>query len=112
MFHTQVEELINEFDELTPNYQLVVTRKGNMDKVEVKVEVSQIYSTAQELDKSLTKDFVSSNESLLALTNKLARKIKNNIGITMEVSLQSLEAIPRSSGGKLNRILDLRNKTN
>ena len=78
-------------------------------KVEVKVELSEKFSKAQTSNGVLTKEMISSNESLLLLTNKLANKIKNNIGITMQVSLQSYDKTPRSQGGKLNRILDLRN---
>ena len=109
LFHTQVEELINDCSELAPNYQLIVTRTGNMDRVEVKVELSNAYSNSQNITDKLTSEMVNESEKLLALSNKLAKKIKNNVGITMQISLHAYGEIPRSEGGKLNRIVDLRN---
>ena len=109
LFHTQVEELINDCTELAPNYQLIVTRKSTMDNVEVKVEISKKFSKAHNINGTLTKEMINESESLLTLTNKLSRKIKNSIGITMQVSLQPFGRIPKSDGGKLNRIIDLRN---
>ena len=39
LFPTQVEELLQDFDLLTPNYQLIVSRTGTLDQVELQVEV-------------------------------------------------------------------------
>ncbi|PCH76878.1 MAG: phenylacetate--CoA ligase [Flavobacteriaceae bacterium] len=109
LFHTQVEELINDFSELAPNYQLIITRKGSMDNVEVKVEVSENYYKEQRLNGDLLNtETIQNNENLTVLTKKLEKKIKNNIGITMRVKLQSCHQIPKSEGGKLSRIVDLR----
>lgn len=107
LFHTQVEELILDFDELVPNYQLVVTKQG-MDRVEVKVELSEKYGTAQNVYGSLTNEAINNSESLSLLTKELSKKIKDNIGITMTVSLMAHNQIPKSEGGKLSRIIDLR----
>jgi len=38
LFHTQVEEVIYQFPELSPNYRLIVEKKGAMDMVAVEVE--------------------------------------------------------------------------
>jgi phenylacetate-CoA ligase len=38
----------------------------------------------------------------------LQKKLKDNIGLTMKLIVSVPGAIPRSEGGKLNRILDLR----
>lgn len=91
LFHTQVEEVINDFEQLVPNYQLIVSREGNMDEVEVKVEMLP----NQEMDHS-------------ELKQKLVAKIKNTIGLSMKVHLERYGAIPRSQGGKLSRIVDKR----
>jgi phenylacetate-CoA ligase len=109
LFHTQVEELIHDFEELIPNYQLIVTRKGTMDKVEVKVELSEDFCKHQHINGNLTKETILENDQLMGITHKLIRKLKNNIGISMDVSLQAFNKIPKSEGGKLNRIIDLRN---
>ncbi len=108
LFHTQVEELINDFEELAPNYQLVVTKNSSMDKVEVKVELIENYSKSLNINSSLTTEMINANVKLIALTKKLEKRIKDNIGITMNVSLLNHNEIPKSQGGKLSRILDLR----
>jgi phenylacetate-CoA ligase len=90
LFHTQVEDVIQYFPELSPNYQLIVTREGNMDEVEVKVET------------------LSDKIEVAEVQSRLRKKIKDNIGLSMKISLQSSGSIPRSEGGKLSRIVDRR----
>jgi phenylacetate-CoA ligase len=41
--------------------------------------------------------------------NLLSQKIKNTIGLSMKIQLESIGSIPRSQGGKLSRIVDRRN---
>ncbi|MCB9283316.1 MAG: phenylacetate--CoA ligase [Lewinellaceae bacterium] len=93
LFHTQVEEVIQDFPDLSPYYQLVVTREGNMDEVEVRVE------TSPDVDHS---------ENLDGLRGGLRKKIKDNIGLSMKITLEEPGNIPRSEGGKLGRIVDKR----
>jgi len=91
LFHTQVEEVVQQFEELTPNYQLVVSKSGNMDAVQVKVEVDT--------------GVVPEDTDLAA---RVAERIKNTIGLSMDISLQAPGSIPRSQGGKLSRVVDIR----
>lgn len=91
LFYTQVEEVIQEMDFLVPNYQLVVSRVGTMDKVKVRVEVKSGVDP-------LNEDF----------KNQLLSKIKNTIGLSMEIQLEAPESIPGSEGGKLKRVIDQR----
>ena len=97
LFHTQVEDVIQYFHQLSPNYQLVVTREGNMDEVEVRLEVKE--SAAQVLG---------SASAHRDLQGHIVKKIKDNIGLTMKITLEGPGSIPRSEGGKLNRIIDKR----
>ncbi|MEM8888544.1 MAG: AMP-binding protein [Bacteroidota bacterium] len=91
LFHTQVEEVIHSFEALSPNYRLIVNREGNMDRVKVEVEGKNgMQVGAADLQK------------------ELIAKIKNTIGLSMAVEIKEPHAIPRSQGGKLSRILDLR----
>jgi len=91
LFYTQVEEVIQEFDFLSPNYQLIVDKKGAMDRVKVAVEVQPGLEMTY-------------REYSLALSEK----IKNTIGLSMHIDLKTPGSIPRSKGGKLSRIVDLR----
>lgn len=89
--------------EIAPAYQLLVSRDKTMDEVEVKVELDKNY---QHLLRQKGRD--SQKESLEALQKRIARKIKNNIGLSMKISLMEHGTLPGSEGGKLNRIIDQR----
>ncbi|MBK9730907.1 MAG: phenylacetate--CoA ligase [Chitinophagaceae bacterium] len=105
LFPTQVEEVLLGMVELAPHYQMVVSRTGAMDEVEVMVELEeQIYreNNFQRIEEHMESDFVRE------LTYRLSKKIKDTIGLTMKVSIQNYNRLPRSEGGKLNRIKDLR----
>ena len=102
LFHTQVEELLPHFKELTPNYQLTVSRESTMDEVKLEVEISKKIS-----DELIDENF-SENILIKNLTNDLNKKIKDNIGLSMNVVIAEHGQIPRSEGGKLSRVKDLR----
>ena len=91
LFHTQVEEIIDQFDFLSPNYRLIVDKKGAMDVVTVEVETKVEASSANQ-----------------NLSDLLSNKIKDTIGLSMVIDLKEPHTIPRSQGGKLSRIVDLR----
>ena len=101
LFHTQVEVLLEDFEDLAPNYQLIVSRKGAMDSVKLDVEL------AEEVSKNIPGNSAE-NETVRSLTALLSKKIKDNIGLSMQVELKPFDTIPRSAGGKLSRIVDLR----
>ena len=91
LFHTQVEEVIHQFDFLSPNYRLIVEREGMMDSVTVEVEVQ--------------KGVAAENESF---AQQLRARIKDTIGLSMLIELKPMGSIPRSQGGKLSRVEDRR----
>lgn len=101
LFHTQVESLLEDFDNLTPCYQLIVTREGTMDRVKLKVEVTK------ELQDGINGE-LANNDTIKNLTGQLSKKIKDTIGLSMNVELVECDKIPRSQGGKLSRIIDKR----
>lgn len=95
LFHTQIEELIQDIRQLAPHYQLIVSRTGTMDTLSVVVEADAHYLNSTHSEKE-------------NLAGYLQRKIKNNIGISAKVTVIDHGQIPRSEGGKLNRIVDKR----
>lgn len=101
LFHTQVEALLENFDKLAPCYQLIVSREGTMDRIKLDVEVTK------ELSENISGDFTN-NDMVKNLTGQLSKKIKDNIGLSMDVALKPYDKIPRSAGGKLSRIVDKR----
>jgi phenylacetate-CoA ligase len=104
LFHTQVEAVLEYVPELSANYQLIVSKNGTMDEVEVSIEVEQ------NLYDSLSKecDVVLEHDRITTALQHLKKKIKDDIGLSMKATLAMPGAIPRSEGGKLNRIMDLR----
>ena len=103
LFHTQVEVLLEDFDHLAPNYQLIVKREGNMDTVDLRVEVTK------DLSSGIAPNDFGAHDRIQQLTKELSHKIKNNIGLSMKVELTPHDTNPRSEGGKLSRINDQRN---
>lgn len=106
LFATQVEAVLENIAELSANYQLVLTNSGLMDEVTVRVESEQV------LYEALAKESgdVLQHEKMLMVHHKLQKKIKDSIGLSMAVEIVRPGLIPRSEGGKLGRISDLRNK--
>ncbi len=94
LYPSQIESILLEVEGTEPHYQLIVTRAGTLDDLEVKVEVTpQVFS-----------DEV---RHLEALRDKLQEKIKSLIGLSAKVTFVEPGSIERSMG-KAKRVLDLR----
>lgn len=110
LYPTQIEEILKNVPQVVPHYQVLVKREGSMDEAEVKVEVAEpIYHTIAE--EVLSDEVVEANEQTRNLRNKIQYLIKDTIGLTLKVSLVAPGSIPRSEGGKLRRVADMRNLT-
>ena len=96
VFPTQIEELVLAHPELTALYQLVVTRDGLLDEVEVLTELQSAGLTS---------------ERVLALSATLQSRIKNLVGISAKVSVLAPGGIERTQTGKSRRVIDKRTKT-
>jgi phenylacetate-CoA ligase len=105
VYPTQVESVLLGLAELTPNYRIVVSRTGTLDEGEVEVEVSEEFLRTAGAD-VLAEDYY----EVRALRERAERLLAESIGCTLAVSLKTPGTIPRSEGGKLQRVLDLRRK--
>ncbi|TGN23670.1 phenylacetate--CoA ligase family protein [Empedobacter tilapiae] len=105
-FHTQIADFIPEFPQLSPNYQVVLTKPKNMDAVEVGFEINPTYF----LEKGIACDNLcaEANADIDHLISNIQKKIRDNIGLGMNVKLYQADGLPKSEGGKLNRIVDHR----
>jgi phenylacetate-CoA ligase len=104
VFPSQIEAVISELPEFSPHYQIVVSKQQTMDSVDVQVELNEkIYP-------GLTKETSDENDATIfqTLRHKLAKKIKDSIGLSMNVTIRNQNSVPRSEGGKLNRVVDHR----
>lgn len=96
VFPSQIESILIETEGLSPHYQLVVERDGNLDILTVKVEISGA-------------SFSDEIKNLQRLERKIQKTIKEFLGVTARVKLVEPKSIERSAG-KAQRILDLRNQ--
>jgi phenylacetate-CoA ligase len=96
VFPTQIEEQILRDTRLSGNYQLVLTRDGHLDNLEVRCEVQRELSGAMSdgLRNEISKD--------------LQHHIKTNVGVSTRVTVMHFEAIPRTLTGKAKRVIDER----
>jgi phenylacetate-CoA ligase len=99
VFPTQIEELILKISKLAPHYQLILTKDGHLDKVEVLVE------TRIDIGKTV---FASEAE---ALSKELQHAIKTYVGITTKVCVLPPDSIERTATGKARRVMDKRPKS-
>ncbi len=95
VFPTQIEELILKRAELSPHYQCVLTREGQMDSLKVAVEC------APGVDPE--------GLAARAAAKLLQHEIKVYVGSSVEVDLKAEGGIERSVG-KARRVVDLRPK--
>jgi phenylacetate-CoA ligase len=94
VFPSQIESVLMEMDEVEPHYQLVVDREGNLDNLKVLVEVGE----------GLFSDEV---KVLQSKEKKIAKNIKESLGVSATVKLVEPKAIARSQG-KAIRVIDNR----
>ncbi|HOB90827.1 MAG: phenylacetate--CoA ligase [Bacillota bacterium] len=94
VFPSQIESVLMEIEEVEPHYQLVITREGYLDNLEVQVEVPQ-------------KIFSGEFRALERLERKIRDRILSVVGITVKVRLVEPRSIARSSG-KAVRVVDKR----
>src|SRR3546814_14550380 len=81
--------------ELAAQYQLVLTRSGNLDELEILTEVrpESDHLTIVERD---------------ALAGKLKHAVKTYIGVSARVTLQTAGLVERTLTGKARRVVDKR----
>jgi phenylacetate-CoA ligase len=98
VFPTQVEHVLMETEGDSPHYLLVVTRVGELDMLEVWVEMSE----------KLFDESMSRMGRVTELQSLLVKKIHTNLGLSVKVKLVEPQTIERSQG-KAKRVLDKRN---
>lgn len=98
VFPTQIEELILKNDKLAPIYQLVISREGHLDKLDVLVETREGVSAD------------SPGAEAEGIGKWLEQAIKTNVGVSTKVSVLTSSAIERTETGKARRVVDKRPK--
>jgi len=94
VFPSQVEAALIEVEEVTPHYMMIVDRVGNLDTLEIQVEVDVKYYTDE-------------IRGIEKLTKKIQGVIQSALGITAKIKLMGPNSLPRSEG-KAVHVIDNR----
>ena len=95
VFPSQIESVLMDVEGLEPQYQLIVAREGALDTLEVQVEVSE-------------KIFSDEVRKLQDMEKRIAKDIKDYLGVTAKVKLVEPKTLKRFEG-KAQRVIDKRN---
>jgi phenylacetate-CoA ligase len=95
VFPSQIESVLLEIGEVEPHYQLIITREGILDNLEIRVEVSE----------NMFSDKISNLE---VLEKNIKHRIESVLQISAKIKLVEPKTIPRSEG-KAIRVIDNRN---
>lgn len=97
VFPTQIEELVLKHGKLSPLYQIIVTRDGTLDEVEVLAELQPA-------------DAAMPSSEVADISRWLQQRIKTMVGISTRVSVLPPNSIERTQTGKSRRVIDKRPK--
>lgn len=92
LFPTQIEELVLAEQGLSGQYQIVVSRDGALDEVEVRCELSA----------------AGGGVDAAHVSRSLQERIKNLIGVSTRVTVGAPDSIERTLVGKARRVIDMR----
>lgn len=96
VFPSQIESVLFNIEGVEPHYQLLIDREGNLDTLEVQVEVNE-------------QTFSDEIKRLQELTSSIQKQIKDLLGVTCKVRLVEPKTLTRSEG-KAQRVIDNRKK--
>ena len=98
VFPSQIEQVITEFPEIATQYQIILSNKGPLDRVELQVE------TVPEFP-------IDEVRKIEDLKRRLGAELKSNLQVAVEIKIVEPKTIERSEG-KAKRIIDLREAKN
>ncbi len=96
VFPSQIEAALLSIEEAVPHYQILLTRKGGLDQIEVQVEMTG-------------EMFGDRIRELESVQKRLAQAIEHTVGLRVPVHLVEPHTILRSEG-KAKRVIDQRSK--
>lgn len=95
VFPSQIESVLLGIEGLEPHYELTVDREGTMDTLEIRVEVGEHI-------------FSDEVRSLQKIERRIAKDIKDYLGVTAAIKLVEPKSLQRFEG-KASRVVDKRN---
>jgi phenylacetate-CoA ligase len=95
VFPTQIEEIVLQSERLSGQYQIVVSRDGILDEVQVRCELREASARL-------------SAAELGNVGSWLAHRIKTLVGVSCKVTVEAPGSIERTLVGKARRVVDRR----
>jgi phenylacetate-CoA ligase len=95
VFPQQIEAILVDMEGLSPHYEIVVSREGNLDHLEIKVEFSEDMFISDEI------------RHIQKREKGLQKAIKDYLGVTANVRLVEPQSLKRYEG-KAARVKDIR----
>jgi phenylacetate-CoA ligase len=105
VYPTQIESVLLEFEELSPHYQLQVSRPAHQDEFEVMVEIAQ-EGTAEPV--AIVTETTIGDMAAAELARRVEGRLREMLGVQARVNCCTPGQLPRSDGGKLARVCDTR----
>jgi len=96
VFPTQIEEVLFQVEGCEPHYQLIIDRSGNMDTLEVQIEVNE-------------RIFFDEMKRQREFVGAVEKKLLSTLGVGARVKLVEPSSLKRHEG-KAQRVIDRRNK--
>jgi phenylacetate-CoA ligase len=93
LFPTQIEEIVLRTPGLAPHFELVLTRRGQLDHLTIRAEAHPDADVAQRA----------------VAAARIVAAVKDGIGVTVETVIVDPDTLERSAG-KLQRVKDLRDR--
>jgi phenylacetate-CoA ligase len=102
LYPSEVERVLLGVGELTPHYQLIISREHALDSLEVQAEVSEAYAASLG-----AWDRERCPSDALPLQDAIERRLQGELGLGIGVRLCPPRGVPRSEG-KAVRVVDRR----
>ncbi|MFT5194135.1 MAG: phenylacetate-CoA ligase [Cellvibrionaceae bacterium] len=103
VFPSQIEATMIVLDELSPHYNLIVTREDRLDRIEIQPEVTEEFFRLVD-----GTDGIHNDPRAKALAENLAKMMRESLLIGAKITLIAPGTAPRSEGGKIKRVQDNR----
>ena len=107
VFPSQIESALMGIPDISPHHQIVVTREGHLDVLEVQVEITEefFHRVGEEMFRASPIAGVTEVHQLQAMLNT---RLHEALGLHLKITLLPPGKAPRSEGGKLRRVVDKR----
>lgn len=95
VFPSQIESVLVNIEGLEPHYEIIVYKKGFLDDIEIKVEISEGI-------------FTDNYSHLESIEENLKQQLYKTLSLTPKIRLVEPHSIERTAG-KAKRVIDMRN---